>query len=195
MNKQTLKIGIQGGKGSFNDEAIQTYLKKEDLTNAEIVYLYTSENVLKALNDGTIDQGQFAIHNTIGGNVRESIVAMGKYHFSLITEYSIPIAHTLMMRKDAQLKDLTTIMTHPQVLEQCKQTLDKKYSHLKHVAGEGDLIDPALVAKHLSEKKLPKEIGTMSTKVLAQIYDLTIVEKNLQDLKENYTNFLLVKKL
>ena len=60
------------------------------------------------------------------------------------------------------------------------------------MSGEGELIDHALVAQQLSERKLPKNIATMGSKILAELYDLTIVEDNLQDLKENYTSFLLV---
>ena len=97
-----------------------------------------------------------------------------------------------MIRKDATLKDITEIMSHPQVFAQCKKTLEQKYPHLKLVSGEGELIDHALVAKQLGEEKLPKNIATMGSKLLAELYGLTVVEDNLQDLQENYTSFLLV---
>ena len=41
---------------------------------------------------------------------------------------------------------------------------------------------------------LTKNIAVMENKVLADIYDLHIVETDLQDLKENYTSFLLVER-
>lgn len=189
-----ITIGIQGGKGSFNEEAIQYYLQRNNITSFEIKYLHTSENVLKALHEGDIDQGQFAIHNSIGGIVGESVHAMAKYKFQIVEEFAIKIAHALMIRKDATLHDITTIMTHPQVLAQCKNTLSQKYPNLRQISGEGELIDHALVAKQLSEKNLPKEVAVMGSKVLAEIYDLTIVETDLQDLKENYTSFLLVER-
>lgn len=194
INPDYITIGIQGGKGSFNEEAIQYFLKRNNITKYKIEYLHTSENVLRELYQGTIDQGQFATHNSVGGIVNESIEAMAKYKFNIVEQYAIKIAHALMIRKDASLKDITTIMTHPQSLAQCKQTLSQKYPNLKQTSGEGELVDHALVAKHLSEKKLPKNIATIGSKVLAKIYDLQIVEDNLQDLKENYTSFLLVER-
>lgn len=193
-NPDYLTIGIQGGKGSFNEEAILYYLKRNNITDYKIEYLYTSENVLRALHEGDIDQGQFATHNSIGGIVMESVEAMAKYKFHIVESYAITIAHTLMIRKDATLKEITTIMAHPQVFAQCKNTLAQKYPHLQQKSGEGELIDHALVAKELSENKLPKEIAVMGSRVLAKIYDLKIVETDLQDLKENYTSFLLVKR-
>lgn len=194
INTNFITIGIQGGRGSFNEEAINYYLKRNNITNYKIEYLHTSLNVLRALHEGTIDQGQFAIHNSIGGIVHESIEAMAKYKFTILEQYAIKIAHAMMIREDAALKDITTIMTHPQVLAQCKNTLLQKYPNLKQTSGEGELIDHALVARQLSEKKLPKEIAVMGSKVLSELYGLKIVETDLQDLKENYTSFLLVER-
>lgn len=191
-NEKTLTLGIQGGKGSFNEEAIMYYIKRNNIQDYTIKYLYTSENVLRELYMGEIDEGIFALHNSVGGVVYESIEAMGRYKFRIIEEFAITISHALMIRKDAKLSDITTIMTHPQVLAQCHSTLAQKYSHLEKTSGEGELIDSALVAKNLAEKNLPKNIAVMGSKVLAEIYDLTIIEDNLQDLKENFTSFLMV---
>lgn len=194
VNPNHITIGIQGGKGSFNEEAIQYYLNRNNISKYEIKYLHTSENVLRALHEGNIDQGIFAMHNSVGGIVKESVETIAKYKFKIIEEFAIKITHTLMIHKDASLQDITTIMTHPQSLAQCKITLLQKYPTLKQSSGEGELIDHALVAKELSEEKLPKEIAVMGSKVLADLYGLKIVETDLQDLKENYTSFLLVER-
>lgn len=195
VNPRLLTFGIQGGKGSFNEEALQYYLKKENITRFKIKYLYTSENVMRALHKGDIDRGQFAIHNSVGGIVEESVQAMANYKFKIIEEFAIKISHALMIRKDAKFSEVTTIMTHPQVLAQCKDTLLRKYPNLKQISGEKELVDHAKVAKYLSEGKLPKNIATMGSKVLADLYDLQIIEDNLQDAKENYTSFLQVARI
>jgi arogenate dehydrogenase (NADP+), plant len=195
VSKDYITIGIQGGKGSFNEEAIQYYLKRNGINNFKIAYLHTTENVMRELHEGTIDQGQFAIHNSIGGIVHESVEAMAKYKFEIIEQFAIKIAHALMVKKGVSLKHIDTIMTHPQVLAQCKGSLSQKYEQLKQTSGEGELIDHALVAQALSEGKLPDNIATMGSKVLADLYNLDIIEDNLQDLHDNYTSFLLVKRI
>lgn len=187
-------IGIQGGRGSFNEKAIHVYLDKNKITEYEIIYLHTSEKVLKALYNKQIDLGQFAIQNSIGGIVNESIQAMSKYIFKIVDQFSIEIAHALMIRSDSDISIIDTIMTHPQVLSQCKNNLDEKYSLLNRVSGEGDLIDHSNVAKHLSKNMLPKNIATMGSNILAEIYGLKIIEDNLQDRKDNLTTFLIVTK-
>lgn len=193
INFSFITYGIQGGRGSNNEEAIQYYLKQAGIKKYKIKYLYRSENVLSALNRGDIDRGQFAIYNSVAGIVDESIQAMGKYKFKIIEQYAIKISHALIIRKDAKFSEITKIMTHPQVLAQCKNTLARKYSHLQQTSGEGEFIDQSRVAKYLSENKLPKNIATMGSKVLARLYGLKIIEDNLQDAKENYTSFLHVK--
>lgn len=195
VDKNVITFGIQGGKGSFNEEAIIYFINRNDIKNYKIKYLHTSENVLKALHKGEIDRGQFAIHNSIGGVVDESINAMAKYKFNIIDQYAIKISHALMIRKDVKLEQIDRIMSHPQVFAQCKSTLLEKYPHLKQVSGDKDLIDHAVVAKYLSEGKLPKKIAVMGSKVLADLYNLVVIEDNLQDAKENYTSFLQIARI
>jgi prephenate dehydrogenase len=194
LDKDTLVVGVQGGRGSFNEAAALYYLKRNDIKQYRVVYLYTTLNVLAALHSGNIDRGQFAIHNSIGGIVDESIEAMAQYKFRIAEQFSIKIRHALMIRADAALEEIDTVMTHPQVVRQCKTNLAEKYGRLKLVSGEGDLIDPAKVAEQLGERKLPKTIATMGGALLAEIYGLKVVEDDLQDLRENYTSFLWVER-
>ncbi len=194
VNPDYLTIGIQGGKGSFNEEALLYWLHRSGISDYKIEYLYTTEKVLAALHAGNIDRGQFAIHNSVGGIVEESVEAMAQYKFKIVEEFAIKIAHALMIRNDAEYSEITEVMAHPQVFAQCKNTLPQKYPHLKLTSGEGELIDHANVAKHLAAHKLPKHVATMGSKVLAELYDLKIIEDNLQDARENYTSFLLVSR-
>ncbi len=195
VHEGTTTFGIQGGKGSFNEEALKYYVQRAHIKNYTIKYLYTSARVMHALHRGEIDRGQMAIHNSSGGMVDESLHAMAKYKFKIVDEFAIKISHALMIRPDANFSGVTTVMTHPQVLAQCQKTLAQKYPRLHQTSGVGILIDHAVVAKKLGEKKLPTHTATMGSKLLAQLYGLTIVEDNLQDLKENYTTFLQVERL
>lgn len=194
LHQNYLTIGIQGGKGSFNEEALQYWLLRSNIKDYKIIYLYTTRRVLSALHAGEIDRGQFAIHNSVGGIVNESITAMASFKFQIVEEFAIKISHALMIRDDADYQSITSIMAHPQVFAQCKNSLYQKYPHLKLTSGTGDLIDHANVARQLSLHKLPKNIATMGSKVLATLYNLKVIEDNLQDANENYTSFLMVKR-
>lgn len=189
-------IGIQGGKGSFNEEAFYFYIKenKLDISYYELRFLYTSENVLSALDKKEIDIAQFAVHNSIGGVVIESMIAMGKYNFKFIDSFRIKISHCLMVKKGTVLSQIEKIMTHPQVLKQCSIKLSSpRYSNILKTSGEGELIDHANIALKISSEDLPSSIATMGSRVLSQIYDLEILEENMQNSDENYTTFVWVE--
>jgi prephenate dehydrogenase len=194
MVTDRMVVGIQGGRGSFNEEAVRQYMSRTPDVACELVYLHTTESVLRALHEGTVDRGQFAIHNSVGGMVGESVAAMARYRFAIVEEFAIKISHALMMSGNASVAGIDTIMTHPQVLAQCRATLARKYPHLRQTSGEGDLIDHAKVAELLGGGALPSNVATMGSRVLADLYGLRVVEDDLQDLGENFTSFLWVQR-
>jgi prephenate dehydrogenase len=194
IHKDRLVIGIQGGRGSFNEEAARYFLSRMPDQPFELKYLHTTENVLRALHEGQVDRGQFAIHNSLGGIVTESVTAMSHYHYDIVEEFAIKISHALLIRSDASFTEIDTIMTHPQVLKQCRINLEKKYANLKQTSGDGEMVDHAKVAEHLGKGEIEKNIATMGSKVLAEINKLKIIEENLQDQEHNFTSFLFVQR-
>lgn len=194
ISRKKIIFGIQGGKGSFNEEAIMFHVKKHKIKKFQIKYLYTSEKVLKNLHEGGIDFGLFAIQNAVGGVVEESTRAMAKYKFKIIEELQIQIRHFLMKRKDVPMEKIKTIMAHSQNFRQCKNNLRKKFTNLKQVSGEGDMADTAKCADALAKGKINKNTAILGPKILADINNLEIIAENLQDEKDNLTSFFLVSR-
>ncbi|MBO0320894.1 hypothetical protein J0X14_01185 [Muricauda sp. CAU 1633] len=195
MSERKIRIGIQGGRGSFNDTAVRTYLKDKNTSQHEILYLNTTANVLKAIHENKIELGQFALYNSTGGIYGESLNEIGKYTFTVLDTYKIRISHALMISKAAKMEEVDTIITHPQVMKQCRLNLSKKYSHLKLKVGEGELTDPARVAEKLGAGELSKNVAVVSNELLAEVYDLKVVETGLEDHTDNESTFLLVSKI
>jgi prephenate dehydratase len=187
-------FGIQGGPASFNDLALKDYVSRHLIENFEIAYLFTTEKVLQAIDDRTVDFGQFAIHNSAGGMVTETLDAISKHQFTIIEEFAITIRHNLMKLPEVDTKDIQAVMAHDQVLKQCKRHLSEKYNYLVQKVGEGDLIDTATAAKALKEGKLDKNTFILGNPMIAGLYGLETVDTNLQDLENNLTTFLMVKK-
>lgn len=192
--KNSLIFGIQGGKGSFNEEVLLDYVKKQKVKDYKVKYLYTTDKVLKELSQAKIDYGLFAIQNSIAGVVEESINVLSKYKFKIKEELKLKIGHFLMKRKNSKIEDIKIVISHPQVFKQCAKTLKRNYPKLKQVIRKGDLIDPAKVAEALSKGEIDKNTAVLGNKRLSQIYNLGIIDKDLQDNKENYTEFLLVER-
>ncbi|MFA6016907.1 MAG: prephenate dehydrogenase/arogenate dehydrogenase family protein [Patescibacteria group bacterium] len=194
IDRKKIIFGIQGGKGSFNEEAVIFYINKNKIKKFQIKYLFTSEKVLKNLHEGNIDYGLFAIQNAVGGVVEESTHAMARYKFKIVEEFQILISHFLMKRKDVGVKQIKTIMAHSQNFRQCKNNLEKKYLNLKQISGNGDLLDTARCAEALTKNKIDKNTAILGPKILAEIYELEIIAENLQDSQNNLTTFFLVSR-
>lgn len=187
-------IGIQGGRGSFNEEAARRYCDENEIDHFSLKYLFTTNRVLEALNDDTIDRGFFALQNAVGGTVRETIEALSQQNCKIISEYEIIVNHCLLVQPGVEKQDVKTIISHPQALRQCKATLSQKYPDKQMKEGEGDLIDQAAAAKALAEDELPSTTAVLASKVCAELYDLEVVDIGLQDKKKNLTTFLFVTK-
>lgn len=194
IDRRQIVFGIQGGRGSFNEEAIRTHIRDNNIKRFKIKYLYTTEKVLKNLHEGNIDLGLFAIQNAVGGVVEESTHAMAKYKFRIVNEFQILIKHFLMKRKDLIPSKLKNIMAHSQNLRQCKMNLIKNHPKLKLITGAGDLMDTARAAQALFQGMIPKDTAILGPRILSEIYDLEVVGSEMQDSKNNLTTFFLVSR-
>lgn len=195
VDEQEWVIGIQGGQGSFNEEACRHYVAAHPAGPFRILYLYQSLNVLRALHEGRIDRGVFALQNGRGGMVLETIQALSRYNCDLLDIFEMVIDHCLLFRPDTPFSQITTLISHPQALAQCAATLRRHYPHLQQTSGQGDLIDQALCAKQLAEGRLPPTTAVLASRVCADLYGLQIEAASLQDLgPANLTTFAWAKR-
>ena len=185
-----MRIGIQGGRGSYNEEACRTYCQEHAVTNYEIIYLYTSDRVLEALETGVVDFGICAIENSLGGLVWETIHALSAYNCTILDNFSITINHVLLAKPGETLASIDTILSHPQALAQTKGTLARKYADKKQASGEGILVDQATAAAALATGELPSSTAVITSRVCAELFGLSILAEGLQDMAENLTTFL-----
>ena len=188
-----VKIGIQGGAGSFNHQALQLGIQRRRLSNVDVDFLFTTDAVLSALQEGRLDYGQFALYNSLGGPVSETLDAIGCYQFEVVESYGITIEHSLICKKGVQLEQIKTIISHPHAIKQCENTLRYHASRFVIKSGEGEMIDPARVAQALRDNELPDDHATLSSHLIADVYDLDLVARGWQDKSDNVTTFLLVK--
>ncbi len=197
--KKTI-VGIQGGRGSYNEVALSANVNKWCKDNIDVKYLFSSSNVVNHLISGSIKYGQLAIRNSVGGYVNESMESIADlltagHGISVVATYEIPVTHCLMAHKSSAIDAITTIISHPQALKQCQHNLNKHFSGVELIEGQGDFSDPAKIADTISAGGLGKNIATLSNPYMAEIYDLDIISKELQDSHSNKTTFLLLEKL
>lgn len=187
INKKILIIGVMGQIGSFSEEAANYYCTSNKIQNYEIKYLITAERVLKNLSQNKINLGIFPIENSNGGIVEEAVYAMSKYTFKIKEMFEIDIKHHLMVKPGVKTSNIKTITSHSQALKQCRMYLKRMWSGINIE----EYKDTAEAAKDLSLGKLNKTTAVIAPKICAQIYNLEILEESIQDLKFNFTTFIV----
>ncbi|MGB0756886.1 MAG: prephenate dehydratase domain-containing protein [Patescibacteria group bacterium] len=192
--QQKYIFGIQGGKGSFNEEACVQHCEEKGIKDYSISYLYTTEKVLAGIDDGSITHGQFAIQNAIGGMVSESVHALSRHICTIADEFLFEVHHCLLVRPGINMHDVKTIMSHPQALAQCQHTLARIYKDVEKKSGEGDYIDQARLAEELGKGNIDDAVAVLAPKICASLFSLDVVAEGLQDMHENFTTFLWVTK-
>ena len=174
-----------GAKGSFSEQAGEMYSK-----DGEIVPLISAENVLTALEAGEIDRGIFPIENSNGGIVIEAVHAMAKHTFEIEKMFELDVHHMLLVKPGTTASSIKIISSHDQALKQCRM-------YLKRIWPEADIVpyaDTAKAAEDLANGSLPGTTAVIAPRRCAQIYGLEILEESIQDLKFNYTTFVVAKK-
>lgn len=186
-----MKIGIMGAEGSFSQEAAQTYIAKEDLKDAELAFLVSAENVLSSLEAGETDLGIFPIENSNGGIVIEAVHAMAKHRFRVVRMFEIDVHQNLLVLPGTTADSITAITSHDQALKQCRM-------YLKRIWPGVDIqeyADTAKAAADLANGTLPKTAAVIASRTAALLYGLDILEESIQDLKFNYTSFVVAERI
>jgi len=185
-----MKIGVMGAAGSFSEMAGEHYVKTENLAQSNVIPLVTAESVLSALEDGMVDRGIFPIENSNGGIVIEAVHAMAKHRFKIEKMFELDIHHNLLVKRGVTASHIKTITSHDQAIKQCRM-------YLKRIWSSSDIEvykDTAAAARALSESELPDTTAVIAPKRCAELYDLDILESSIQDLKFNYTTFVVAAK-
>lgn len=184
------KVGVAGDVGSFSEQATREYARKNDIKDYKIEYLISVEKVLSMLDKKEVSLGIFPIENSNGGVVIESIYAISKHTFKIKSIFEIPVVHCLLTKPGIEKEDIKNIASHDQALKQCKTYLKRNWEKTDLQETE----DTAKSAKNLSEGKLSKNTAVLAPESCATLYGLIVIEKGIQDLKFNFTNFLAVTK-
>jgi len=184
-------IGVQGGKGSFSEEAAKIFANNNGIEPFEIDYLISSENVLSSVENNSVDYGVFAIENAKGGVVIESVEALANHKCKIIEMFHIPISQNLLARPNVLIGNITEIYSHQQALRQCRDYLAEHFWTRPLI----DADDTAESARRLSEGKLPETAAVVASKYCAELYGLTIIQEDIQDLKNNLTLFIGIENI
>lgn len=176
-------IAIQGAEGSNHHKVAIDFYGKE----IQLAECMSFDVLVDSLLNNSADVGVMALENTIAGSIIPNYALIDNSNLHIIDEEYLNIHHHLMALKNQTLEDIKEVWSHPMALLQCKEFF-KKYPNIKLVED----VDTAEVAKRISQKNL-KGIAAIAPKIAAEIFDLEILEDEIQTIKDNSTRFVIVQ--
>jgi prephenate dehydratase len=180
MNKT---IAIQGAEGSNHHKVARDFYG----TSIALKECMSFDALVDSLLDASAKFGVMALENTIAGSIIPNYALIDSNNLHIIGEEYLNIHHHLMCLKGQKIENIKEVWSHPMALLQCKEFF-KKYPHIKLVED----VDTADVAKRISNENLVG-IGAIAPKIASEIFDLEIIEDEIQTIKENATRFVIVQ--
>lgn len=178
------KVAIQGIQGSNHYIVAQNYFDKK----ATIQECLSFDALVNCITTEDCDVGIMALENTIAGSIIPNYALIDQHNLNIVGEYYLGIHHHLMALPNQGLEDIKEVYSHPMALLQCKEFF-KQHPHIKLVED----VDTADVAKRISEQQL-QHVAAIAPKIAAEIFNLAILEDEIQTIKNNATRFVIVRK-
>tara|TARA_R110002126_G_scaffold142037_2_gene287543 strand:+ start:17657 stop:18502 length:846 start_codon:yes stop_codon:yes gene_type:complete len=176
-------IAIQGAEGSNHHKVARDFYG----TAIQLKECMSFDVLVDSLLDNSASLGVMALENTIAGSIIPNYALIDKHNLHIIAEEYLNIHHHLMALKGQDIKDIREVWSHPMALLQCKEFF-KKHPHIKLVED----VDTAEVAKRISKENLVG-IAAIAPKIAAEIFNLNVIEDEIQTIKDNSTRFVIVQ--
>ncbi|MDQ2906526.1 MAG: prephenate dehydratase [Ktedonobacteraceae bacterium] len=180
---QSLRVGFQGERGAFGDEATRTYFGKQ----AEPQPYRAFADVFRAVAAGEVDYGLVPVENSQAGSINDVYDLLRQHDLFVTGEISHPVNHCLLCLPGQQLDAITRVISHPQALAQCDVYL--RELGVEIVA----TYDTAGSAKMVREESL-KGVAAVAGAGAAQLYELEVLAAGIQTIQDNYTRFIALSR-
>ncbi len=176
-----MKIAYQGIEGSYSESCA-----KEKYPDCETIPCKTFDECFEKANEDSSVKAIIPESNKTTGNIGVEYLIF-KYRLNIYAEHFFPINHNLLGLPESKISDIKDVYSHAQALSQSSSFIKK------NKLNENVRADTAGAAKYISETRDITK-GAIASKLSAEIYNLKIIDSNIQDEKENVTRFLIMQK-
>jgi prephenate dehydratase len=179
-----MKVAIQGELGSFSHEAAGKMLPR-----CTVVPCARSAEVFDCVERGSVGAAVIPIENTLAGTVAEHADLLVSRDVYIQAEFLLRIVHNVIAAPGVRLSALKRVLSHPVALDQCRDFF-RRNPQIESVP----FYDTAGSVKHVITSQLRDSAGIAGRKA-AQEYSGKILQSSIEDDKQNFTRFFLIRKL
>ena len=181
---QNVTVGVCGVEGAYAQIACEKMIKMP-----VIMYFNNFEGVFSAIEGGLCQYGIVPIENSTAGSVKKVYDLMIHRNFHIVRSVRLKIDHNLLAKRGVKLEDVKEIVSHEQAISQCAGFLKSLGKDVKITAVENTAMAAEMVAK--SDRT---DIAAISSRNCMELYGLSCIRRNVQDMGNNYTRFLCITK-
>ena len=181
LDKVKARVVFQGAEGAYSQAAMMQYFG--DSINS--FHVNTFREAMSAIDEGSADFAVLPIENSTAGIVSEIYDLLVEFENYIVGEQIIKVEHCLLGVPGCSIEDIKTVYSHPQSLMQSSKYL------LNHDWKQISMQNNAFAARKVAEDG-DKSQAAIAGELAGQIYGLDVLEKGVNQEKNNSTRFIIV---
>ncbi|THA00014.1 chorismate mutase [Rodentibacter pneumotropicus] len=187
QRSQNLHIAFLGKRGSYSNLAARNYAARYQKQFVELG-CQSFEQVFEKVKNGEADFGILPLENTTSGAINEVYDLLQHTDLSLVGELAYPIKHCVLVNDATDLRQINTLYSHPQVIQQCSQfihSLDRV--HIEYCESSSH-------AMQLVSSLNKPNIAALGNEDGGKLYGLSVLKTNIANQENNITRFIVVSR-
>lgn len=189
ISKKYQSYLLEGAKVAYSGVAgAYAYIAaKKAFPSSKLIAMPTFEEAYRAVENGECDTCVLPIENSYAGDVGNvmDLIFSGTLFINGIID--VEITHNLIAKKGTKIENIKKVISHPQAIAQCNSyILKNNYESLES--------SNTAVASMMVKESSDDSIAAIASKETAEIYDLEILDSNINDNNNNTTRFAIFSK-
>ena len=178
--EKPLEVAFLGPEGTFTQQAAFKHFGHAVKT----VSAATISEIFNAVETGLCQFGVVPVENSTEGVISHTLDRLMVSPLKICGEVEIRV-HQNLLGLAENWADITTVYSHQQSLAQCRQWLDKNLPNAERVAVSSNAEAARLAASD-------KQCAAIAGIAAADVYQLPVIEKNIEDIANNTTRFIII---
>ncbi|MEP7291329.1 MAG: prephenate dehydratase [Chloroflexota bacterium] len=175
-------IAFQGIHGANSELALRQHFGA-DVTGYPC---HTLTDLFEAILSRKVKFGILPVENALAGAVNQAYELLMDSDLRIQAEVILHVHHALMAPAGVAIEDIKRVRSHPQALAQCETFLRR------HRIEPVPWHDTAGAAKDLAAETGDGQTGALASELASELYNLNILEKQVEDVPFNYTRFFIL---
>ncbi|MEI6728789.1 MAG: prephenate dehydratase [bacterium] len=177
-----MKIAYQGLAGAYSHIAAKRYFGNKN----DFIPVPDFSDLFLKLVDGDVDFAMLPVENSLAGSVIQNLDLLFKQDAWITGEIYLEIDHCLLGLPQTNFENITEVYSQEKALQQC-QNFFLSNPQIHKIAYSNTAASAQMVA---NSKRL--DLAAIASLEAAQIYNLQVLQENIQDDAHNWTRFVAV---